>query len=199
MTLLLFSVRIPDQAVSEAKLQGELLRMLGESYGLVLSFAIIAMVWVGHLRLLNSLRHATVGLIYLALLQLFWIVLSPISTSLWTRIETKETILVMGVNLLLIHLSGLLMWLYCCGNRLFESDAFAHPIAIELVGPIFPLVIFALSLVVTLWTSIPGDRLWWGAFATPFVVHLARAASRKVAMAGEESVFVRSHENGRRL
>ena len=66
MTLLVFSVRIPDQAVSEAKLQGELLRMLGESYGLVLSFAIAAMVWVGHLRLLNSLRHATVGLIYLA-------------------------------------------------------------------------------------------------------------------------------------
>jgi hypothetical protein len=49
MTLLTFSVRIPDQGVDPAKLPGELTRMWNESFGLVLSFAIAAMFWVGHL------------------------------------------------------------------------------------------------------------------------------------------------------
>jgi uncharacterized membrane protein len=38
MTLLAFSVRIPDQGVDPAKLPGELTRMWNESFGLVLSF-----------------------------------------------------------------------------------------------------------------------------------------------------------------
>ena len=73
--------------------------MFRESYGLVLSFAITAMFWVGRVRLLPSLAHATPGLIYLVLLQLFWIVLLPISTSLWIRIEVKETVMIMGADL----------------------------------------------------------------------------------------------------
>jgi uncharacterized membrane protein len=46
MTLLTFSVRIPDHGVEPAKLPGEFTRMWNESFGLVLSFAIAAMMWV---------------------------------------------------------------------------------------------------------------------------------------------------------
>jgi uncharacterized membrane protein len=132
------------------------------------------MFWLGQVRLLHLLRHATVGLIYLALLQLFWIVLLPISTSLWTRIEARETVLVMGANLSLIALAGLLMWIYCYHNRLFESVAVGRLIVI---GSVFPLLVFAISLMITLWTPILGDKLWWGAFATPFLVHFARRSA----------------------
>ena len=176
MTLLAFNVRAPEQGVDKAKLPGELIRMFGESYGLVLSFAITAMFWVGHVRLLRSLAHATPGLIYLVLLQLFWIVLLPISTSLWNRIETKETVMIMGVDLTLIALCGLLMWVYSHRNKLFERSALTHPVVIEIIGPLFPLLILASSLAITLWTPVLGDKLWWGAFATPFVVHFARSA-----------------------
>jgi Endosomal/lysosomal potassium channel TMEM175 len=41
--------------------------MWKEFSGLVLSFAIAAMFWVGHFRLPRSLSRATVGLIYLNL------------------------------------------------------------------------------------------------------------------------------------
>src|SRR5262245_34401726 len=96
------------------------------------------MFWIGHFRLLRSLTHTTVGLIYLSLLQLFWIVLLPISTSLFIRIQTKETITIMGANLTLIALCGLLMWIYSYRTGLFETEAITHPIAVELVGPVFP-------------------------------------------------------------
>ena len=55
MTLLTFSVRIPDHGVDPAKLPEELTRMWNESFGLVLSFAIAAMFWIGHFHLLRSL------------------------------------------------------------------------------------------------------------------------------------------------
>jgi uncharacterized membrane protein len=174
MTLLAFSVRLPEHGLDKSKLPGELVRMLWESSGLVVSFVSAAMFWIGHFRLLRSLTHTTVGLIYLSLLQLFWIVLLPISTSLFIRIQTKETITIMGANLTLIALCGLLMWIYSYRIGLFETGAITHPIAVELVGPVFPLLIFTISLIVTLWTPVLGDKLWWGAFATPFLVHLAR-------------------------
>jgi uncharacterized membrane protein len=108
MTLLAFSVRIPDQGLDPAKLPGELTRMWNEFSGLVLSFAITAIFWVGHFRLLRSLSRATVGLIYLNLFQLFWIVVLPISSSL-IRIEARATTIVMEANVTLIALSALLM------------------------------------------------------------------------------------------
>jgi uncharacterized membrane protein len=123
MTLLTFSVRIPDHGVDPAKLPGELTRMWSESFGLVLSFAIAGMFWVGHFRLLRSLRRATFGLIYLNLFQLFWIAVLPISTSLWIRNELRETTLVIEANLTLIALSAFLMWLYSYRTGLFEPGA----------------------------------------------------------------------------
>ena len=117
MTLLTFSIRIPDHGVDPAKLPGELTRMWNESFGLVLSFAIAAMFWLGHFRLLRSLSRATVGLIYLNLFQLFWIAVLPISTSLWIRIEARATKMVMEANVTLIALSAFLMWVYAFPNR----------------------------------------------------------------------------------
>ena len=176
MTLLAFSVRLPEHGLDKSKLPGELVRMFWESSGLVVSFASAAMFWIGSFRLLRSLTHMSVGLIYLSLLQLFWIVLLPISTSLFVQIQTKETITIMGANLMLIALCGLLMWIYSYRTGLFETGAITHPIAVELVGPVFPLLVFAISLVVTLWTPLLGANLLWGAFATPFLVHFARSA-----------------------
>jgi uncharacterized membrane protein len=178
MTLLAFSVRIPDQSITEAKLPEELTRMFNESSGLVLSFASAGMFWIGHFRLLQNLRRATasLSLIYLNLLQLFWIVVLPISTSLWMRIETKETTMVVGTNLTLIALCGALMWAYAHTAGLFEPGAFTHSIVVELIGPVFPLLVFAISLLVIFWNPALGHKLWWSAFATPILILFARTA-----------------------
>jgi uncharacterized membrane protein len=184
MTLLTFSVRIPDHGVDPAKLPGELTRMWNESIGLVLSFAIAAMFWVGHFRLLRSLSRPTPGLIYLNLFQLFWIAVLPISTSLWIRIEARVTTIVMEANLTLVALSALLMWVYAFRTGLIEPGALTDPIA-ESILPVFPLLIFAISLLVTFWNPALGGNLLWVAFATPFLSHLARTARPAVKTQGK--------------
>jgi uncharacterized membrane protein len=185
MTLLTFSVRIPDHGVDPAKLPGELARMWNESFGLMLSFAIAAMFWIGHFRLLRSLSRAPVGLIYLNLFQLFWIAVLPISTSLWIRIEARETTMVLEANLTLIALCALLMWAYASRTGLIEAGALIHPIAVESIGTVFPLLIFVVSLLVTFWNPALGGNLIWGAFATPFLSYLARTAGAAAKTQGK--------------
>jgi uncharacterized membrane protein len=193
MTLLAFTVRIPEQGLDRAKLPGELIRMCGESYGLVLSFAITAMFWIGHVRLLRSLNNATLGLVYLTFLQLFWIVLLPISTSLWIRIEARETVLVMGGNLTLIAVCGLLMWTYSYRSGLCAPQF----VALEIIGRIFPLSLFIGSLIVAFCYPLIADKLWWGAFATPLLIHLVRTQSW-VKPPKEKVAFDQEDETGRR-
>jgi uncharacterized membrane protein len=177
MTLLTFSIRIPDHGVDPAKLSGELTRMWNESFGLVLGYAIAAMFWVGHFRLLRSLTRTTLALIYLNLFHLFWIAILPISTSLSIRIEARETTIVMEANLTLIAMSALLMWVYASKSGLIEPGALTHPIAVESIVLFFPLLVFAISLLVTFWNSALGGKLLWGAVATPFLGHLVRSVS----------------------
>jgi uncharacterized membrane protein len=191
MTLLTFSIRIPDHGVDPAKLPGELIRMWNESFGLVLSFAIAAMFWVGHFRLLRSLNRATVGLVYLNLFQLFWVAVLPISTSLWIRIEARETTIVMEGNLTLISLFALLTWAYAAKNGLIERGALTHPLAMEPILLVFPLLIFAISLLVTFWNPALGGKLLWGAVATPFLGHLVRSV-RAAAKTRREIINRRS-------
>jgi uncharacterized membrane protein len=194
MTLLAFNVRIPEQGLDKAKLPGELIRMLGESYGLVLSFAITAMFWIAHVRLLRGLNNATLGLVYLGSLQLFWIVLLPISTSLWIRIEAKETVMVMGGNLALIAVCGLLMWIYAYRSGLYVPRS----VALEILGWIFPLSLFIGSLLVAFWYPRIAEKLWWGAFATPFLIHLVRNQPW-VKTLNEKAAFDQQDAKGKRL
>lgn len=194
MTLLAFNVRIPEQGLDRAKLPGELIRMLGESRGLVLSFAITAMFWIGHVRLLRGLNNATLGLVYLGFLQLFWIVLLPISTSLWIRIEAKETVMVMGGNLTLIAGCGLLVWIYAYRSGLYVPRS----VALEILGRVFPLSLFIVSLLVAFWYPLIADKLWWGAFTTPFLIHLLRNQSW-VKPVKEKAAFDQQDATGKGL
>ena len=68
------------------------------------------------------------------------------------------------------------MWVYSHRTGLIEPGALTHPIAVESIVPVFPLLIFAISLLVTFWNLALGGNLLWGAFATPFLSHLARTA-----------------------
>jgi uncharacterized membrane protein len=90
MTLLAFSVRIPDQGADPAKLPGELTRMWNEFSGLVLSFAIAAIFWLGHLHLVRSLSRATVGLIYLNLATPFLIHLARTARPAGGHLDTDR-------------------------------------------------------------------------------------------------------------
>jgi hypothetical protein len=74
------------------------------------------------------------------------------------------------------------MWVYASRTGLIEPGTLT---AVESIVPVFPLLIFAISLLVTFWNPALGGKLLWGAFATPFLIHLARTARPAAKMQWE--------------
>jgi hypothetical protein len=71
-------------------------------------------------------------------------------------------------------MSALLMWVYASKNGLIKPGALTHPIAVESIVLLFPLLVFAISLLVTFWNPTVGGKLLWVAVATPFLGRLVR-------------------------
>jgi membrane protein implicated in regulation of membrane protease activity len=81
---------------------------------------------------------------------------------------------------------------------LFEPSAFTHPVAVELFGPVFPLLVFAISLLVTFWNPALADKLSWSAFATLILIHFVRSARRAVKTEGKEAALQPDEERNLR-
>ena len=84
MTLLAYNVHLPA-SFDDRGLPQEFGRMLGEVGGLILSFAIVAMFWISHLRIFQLLHRVDFGFRICNFALLLSIVLLPISTSVSTR------------------------------------------------------------------------------------------------------------------
>jgi hypothetical protein len=50
-------------------------------------------------------------------------------------------------------------------------------------------LIFSISLPVTLWNPVLGNKIWWGAFATPLLIHFVRGARRAAKTQGKEAAL----------
>jgi uncharacterized membrane protein len=84
ITLLALGIRLPEiDDVTNGKLAGALLGVLPEFFGFVISFWIISMYWLVHHRIFGYIRAYDRRLMVINLLFLVWIVLMPLSASLW--------------------------------------------------------------------------------------------------------------------
>jgi uncharacterized membrane protein len=175
MTLLASNIHLPEASAAD-HLGQELVRMLGEAEGLVISFAIAAMFWMSHFRLFQLLQKADVGFWLLNFALLFSIVVLPVSTSFETSFSRSPiAVMVLGGNLALISLLNLLLWLYAVGKRLLASPPPDARAALLLLAPaIFSVLVFALSLLTMPRKPELGSRLMCLAFASPLVAHFAK-------------------------
>ena len=77
MTLLAYNVHVPNAPLTGRQLGVELVRMLGEASGLLMSFAVAAMFWMAHFRLFSSIRQADFLFALINFGLLFSVVLLP--------------------------------------------------------------------------------------------------------------------------
>jgi len=177
MTLLAFNVHLPDSSAGE-RLSQELARMFGEAGGLVVSFCIAAMFWMSHLRLFGFLQKVDIGFRLLNFALLLSIVVLPISTSLETSFgRSPIASFVLEGNLTLISLANASLWLYALGRLMLALPSPGlRGVWLQLVAVIFPVLVFALSLLIMVWKPTLGPRLSVCAFATPLISHLAGRA-----------------------
>ena len=181
MTLLAYNVHVPNAPLDDRQLGVELVRMLGEASGLLMSFAVAAMFWMSHFRLFSSIRQADYlfGLINFSLL--FSVVLLPISTSLRAAFHaSKVAAVVYGTNLALLSALNLLLWVYAVRKRWLPGFDRRFPaILLELAPSVYSLSIFLGGLAMIPWDPVMAQLVWVSAFGSPLVNHILNAVRAK--------------------
>jgi uncharacterized membrane protein len=88
-----------------------------------LSFAIVAVYWVGHYYFFRHIKHATGTMLWLNINLLFWIALMPFPTQLLGAHPTGEIpIILYGLNQLFASIAMMLMRFHAVRAHLFTED-----------------------------------------------------------------------------
>ncbi len=129
ITLLILDIRLPDQAINtEPAVVNMLMGKIPQLIGFAFSFAVIGQFWVNHHRLFSYISDYDTGLLWLNLHMLFWIVLSPFSTSFNFRYGSVDlTWSWYSVNMGMIGLAMYLIWRYISNPRRNLSYLLSEP------------------------------------------------------------------------
>lgn len=86
MTLLVLEISVPSyQTIKENGTLNALLELTPNFLGLIISFFVIALYWISHLRTMKYVSVITKRMLWLNLFLLFFIVLLPFSTALYVN------------------------------------------------------------------------------------------------------------------
>lgn len=121
MTLLVLDLRFPEHPTQS--LWDDLVDMLPRIDNYVISFVVLAVFWLGHLRMLHRMREADppFAMLNLAFL-LFTTLVPPLTSLLGNNPQLPRAAILYGVNLILILGCEALAWRLVC-TRLGDESA----------------------------------------------------------------------------
>ena len=111
MTLLIYNVHLPRGPLDDAQLRVQLDGLARNLQALLSSFAVAAMFWRGHIKLLEVMRQSSRPHVTIALAFLIFVILLPLTTDLYgTFGTTKTTAPLYAGNLAVLAVSQLSLW-----------------------------------------------------------------------------------------
>ena len=170
ITLLVLDIRLPaiDATALRPPLAAQLPGMMPNLFAFMLSFVVIGGYWVSHHRFFKSVDRSDARLVWINLLVLFFIVLLPFPTQIVAEYgDTTLGVEIYAGAMTLTGLSIIAMEAYAFRAHLTAPEAFARVSLLK--SSITPLV-FALSMIVAIWSPIWATRMWWLVAAAFFVV-----------------------------
>ena len=153
ITLMVFSIKIPEVAPNQAALElpKALMKMLPDFTSLFLSFIILGIYWIGHNNVFQHvLRHDRL-MLWLNILFLLTVALIPFPATLLIRYgDAQISVILYALNLAVGGVLLDLVWAYATYNRHLMCDT-VQPDLIRsfhvriLTGPVIYLVAIAVS------------------------------------------------------
>jgi uncharacterized membrane protein len=123
MTLLVLDLKFADRVSADpARVMKDLLALLPYIDDYVISFAVLCVFWLAHLRLLRRLRDVDANFTWINLAFLLFTTFVPPLTS-WIGHESEQpaAAAVYGLDLILIVTCEALMWRYACRHLVNET------------------------------------------------------------------------------
>lgn len=125
MTLLVLDLRAPAAEVihSELDLSRELLRILPRLLIYIMSFLTLGIFWVGQQTQLNHLSHSDRNLTWIHLSFLFFVTVTPFSTSLLAEhLSSRIALVVYWFNILALGVTLYVAWTSAENSNLLKND-----------------------------------------------------------------------------
>jgi uncharacterized membrane protein len=170
ITLLVLDIRLPaiDATALRPPLAAQLPGTMPNLFAFMLSFVVIGGYWVSHHRFFKAVDRSDARLVWLNLLVLFFVVLLPFPTQIVAEYgDTTLGVLIYAGAMTLTGLSIIALEAYAFHARLTAPETDARASLIK--SSITPLV-FALSMIVAVWSPLWAARMWWLVTIAFFVV-----------------------------
>ena len=164
ITFMTLSIDIPDfpPNLTESELLSRLYEMYPQVESYIISFAVIAIFWIGYHQVFNFIKEFPISMVYLNLLFLLLITFLSITTSLVINYGSYQIPYVIYC-IVVIMTSSLLaaIWWYATRNyRLIDNDI--HPLFIRGTMLNFLLIpfVFAISILVSFFDLDIAQYFW---------------------------------------
>ena len=145
ITLLILNIILPD-STTKAELQQALIALWPKYLAFLISFLVIGLYWIVHVRQFRAIRKYNTGLLWLNLIFLMFIVLIPFSTNVLSNFQGTASVILYAANMACAGFMATGLWIYAIRSKLVDTQLGSaqarRGIIMNLVAP----VIFTLSI-----------------------------------------------------
>ncbi len=120
ITLLILNIVLP-YGTSRAEVPQTLLSLWPKYLAFLISFVVIGLYWIVHVRQFRYIRRFDTGLLWLNLLFLMFIVLIPFSTSVLSDFEETASVVLYAANMACAGFTATGLWIYAARRRLVDE------------------------------------------------------------------------------
>jgi uncharacterized membrane protein len=165
ITLMAIDIRLPAVhplgGWTEAALGHALAELQPKLLAYFISFAVVALIWTGHLRKYRHVQTIDGGVLWLNLAQMLFIGLLPFFTSLLAEAMSRLAIVLYAGNLVAAGLAGLLAWRRASASRTMAASSLTPALRRrESRITLAMVLVFALSIGIAIWAPVWALLSW---------------------------------------
>lgn len=159
MTLLILNIEVPE-ASSRTEFTRAIFNLWPQFFDYMLSFFLLATFWIKHHRQFHLIKRTDEKLLWLNIFSLMFVVLIPLTTSMYGENRNQMGALLFELNILILGLFSLLHWNYATKHhKLLHKELDPKKInsgrIMNLVTPAVSVVAILISFYSPEWSTLP--------------------------------------------
>jgi uncharacterized membrane protein len=160
MTLLIIDVHLP--AGTEVDNLGSVLISLWPNYlAFLISFFVITLYWISHIRLFRKIERCDWTLIWLNSFQLLFIVIIPFSTSVISLVLCPLSVIIYAIFMACAGYMSIILRIYATHHhRLVNKKYGSRDIKIDVILALIAPIFFNISIWIAFFSVFVAQLLW---------------------------------------
>ena len=160
ITLLIVDIQLP--AVASENNLGFILISLWPNYlAFVISFFVISLYWLAHVRLFRKIKRCNRNLMWLNLFQLLFIVIIPFTTSVMSRNLCQLSVIIYAFFMACAGYMSTILRFYATHNhRLVDEKYSSKDIKIEIILSLLAPICFTISIWIAFFNFFLAQLSW---------------------------------------